>query len=285
LAGGAVTPVIGGGWREVVAAAIVGVLVGVIALLGQRRPNTQAIVTPVAAIAASLGCAVLAEAGFEIAVEIATLGALVAVLPGMTLTIGMRELATNHLQSGLANSAIAFVQLVGLVFGVAVGTSIATAWFGASPLVAPDSFGVGLHVVAAVVAGIAFTVTMNAQRRDMPWACAAAVLAIVTDAAVAPLVGDQAAVFAAALAVGLAGNVYALTLRRSALVVIVPGILMLVPGSLGFESATRLLAHDTVAGVEAAFDTLVTALSIVYGLLVSASLLPDRRRSETGPST
>jgi hypothetical protein len=40
-----------------------------------------------------------------------------------------------------------------------------------------------------------------------------------------------------------------------------------------------------VAGVEAAFDTLVTALSIVYGLLLSASLLPDRRRSEAGRST
>ena len=285
LAGAAVTPVLGGGWRESLAAAAVGLMVGGVAILGGERANTRAMVTPVAAIVASLGCALLAEIGFENAVEIATLGALVAVLPGMTLTIGMRELATNHLQSGVANSAVAFVQLVGLVFGVAVGTSIAAGWFGAAPSVVSHSFGLEVQVGAAVVAGIAFTVTLNAQRLDAVWMCGAAVLARVADAVATPLVGDQAAIFAAALAVGLAGNVFALVRRRSALVVIVPGILMLVPGSIGFESASRLLAGNTVGGIDAAFDAIVTALSIVYGLLVSASLLPDRARAEASPST
>ena len=280
LAGLAVTPALGGGWREALAAALAGLLVGTVAILGRSRANAQALLAPVAAIVAALACALLAEVGVEVAFEIATLGALVAVLPGMTLTIGMRELATNHLQSGLANSALAVVQLVGLVFGVAVGTSIAAAWFGAPPLFTPESFGLDVRLASAAVAGIAFTITLNAQRRDAAWACSAAVLAIAADAAAAPLVGDKAAVFVAALAVGLAGNALAIFRRRSPLGFIVPGILMLVPGSLGFESATRLLADDTVAGVAAAFDTLVAALSIVYGLLVSAYVLPTAR----GPS-
>jgi uncharacterized membrane protein YjjP (DUF1212 family) len=284
LAGLAVTPALGGGWHEALAAAAAGVLVGAVSLLGRRGPNTQAILAPVAAIVAAVAGALLAWVGFELAVEIATLGALIAVLPGMTLTIGMRELATNHLQSGLANSAIAVVQLVGLVFGVAVGTSVAAAWFGVAPRVAPETFGLEVRLLAAAVAGVAFTVTLNAQRRDTVWACAATVLAIAADAAATPLVGDKAAVFVAALSVGLAGNALALLGHRSALVFVVPGILMLVPGSLGFESATRLLADDTVAGIAAAFDTLVAALSIVYGLLVSAFLLPDRSRARPLPA-
>jgi uncharacterized membrane protein YjjP (DUF1212 family) len=285
LAGAAVTPALGGGWRESLAAAAVGLAVGGVALVGQRGEHTRAIVTPFAAIVASLGCALLAEAGFRIAVEIATLGALVALLPGMALTIGMRELATNHLQSGVANSAVAFVQLVGLVFGVAVGSSIAASWVGPPPPVIPHGFGLEIKVVAALLAGVAFTVTLNGQRRDTVWACAATVLAIVADAAMTPLVGDEAAVFAAALAVGLAGNVFALARHRSALVVIVPGILMLVPGSLGYESAARLLlSEDTIEGVTAAVDTLVTALSIVYGLIVSAALLPALRSVTARPS-
>ena len=279
LAGGAVTPVLSGGWHEAIAAALAGVLVGVVAVIGGRRTNTLAIVAPTAAIAASIGCIVLSQLGFEISVEIATLGALVAVLPGMTLTIGMRELATSHLQSGIANSAIAFVQLVGLVFGAAVGTSIATSWFGTVHSVIPSSFGLEIQIGAAALAGIAFTVTLNAHRRDAVWASGAAMLAIVSDAAAEPLIGKQAAVFAAALTVGLAGNAFALLRSRSALIVVVPGILMLVPGSLGYESAASLLGNNTIAGVDAAFDTLVVALSIVYGLIVSAALLPDRRRS------
>ncbi len=66
LAGGAVTPVLSGGWREVVAAAAAGVLVGVVAVVGGRRKNTQAIIAPVAAMAASVGCIVLSRLGFEI---------------------------------------------------------------------------------------------------------------------------------------------------------------------------------------------------------------------------
>jgi uncharacterized membrane protein YjjP (DUF1212 family) len=278
LAGGAVTPVLSGGWREAVAAVLAGILVGVVAVVGSRRANTQAIVAPVAAIAASLGCIVLAQLGFEVSIEIATLGSLVAVLPGMTLTIGMRELATSHLQSGVANSAIAFVQLVGLVFGAAVGTSIAMSWFGSVPSSSPSSFGLETQIGSAALAGVAFTVTLNAHHRDAVWAAGSAVLAIVADALAEPLIGKQAAVFAAALAVGLAGNAFALWRSRSALIVIVPGILMLVPGSLGYESAASLLGNNTVAGVDAAFDTLVVALSIVYGLIVSAALLPDRPR-------
>ncbi len=196
----------------------------------------------------------------------------------MTLTIGMRELATSHLQSGVANSAIAFVQLVGLVFGAAVGTSIATSWFGVADVVSPDGFGIEVQVLAAAVAGLAFTITLNAHVHDAAWASGAAVLAIVVDALAEPLVGKQAAVFVAALVVGLAGNAFALVRSRSALLVIVPGILMLVPGSLGYESAASLLGDNTVAGVEAAFDTLIVALSIVYGLIVSAALLPDQAR-------
>ena len=63
-----------------------------------------------------------------------TLAALVTFLPGMTLTIGMRELATGHLQSGVADTASALVQLLGLVFGVEIGRSIALNWCAATVL-------------------------------------------------------------------------------------------------------------------------------------------------------
>jgi uncharacterized membrane protein YjjB (DUF3815 family) len=245
---------------------------------GSRRAVGQAIVTPAAAILASFGSALLAWSGLEIAVEVATLGALVAMLPGMSLTIGIRELATSHFQSGLANLAIAFVQLVGLVFGVAVGTSVARSWFGAVPAFEPQGFGLELDLVAAAASGVAFTITLNAQRRDAPCACAAAVLAVVSFVVADPLVGTDAPVFASALVIGLAGNAFSRVLRRSALVLIVPGLLILVPGSVGYESATRLFADDIVAGIAAGIDALIVALSIVYGLIVSAAVFPDRSR-------
>jgi uncharacterized membrane protein YjjB (DUF3815 family) len=63
-------------------------------------------------------------------------------------------------------------------------------------------------------------------------------------------------------------------MRRSPLVFIVPGVLMLVPGSAGYNSVLKLVTDQTINGITAGFDTFVTAISIAYGLMVSAVLLP-----------
>jgi Threonine/Serine exporter, ThrE len=88
--------------------------------------------------------------------------------------------------------------------------------------------------------------------------------------------GDDAAAFVAASMVGVVGGVVGYALRRSALVFVVPGVLMLVPGSAGFNSVVQLLSNQTVSGISAGFDTFVTAMSIAYGLMVSSLVLPRR---------
>jgi uncharacterized membrane protein YjjB (DUF3815 family) len=59
-------------------------------------------------------------------------------------------------------------------------------------------------------------------------------------------------------------------------VFIVPGVLMLAPGSVGFKSALQLLTGGTVTGITTAFDTFVTAISIAYGLMIATLVLPSR---------
>jgi uncharacterized membrane protein YjjP (DUF1212 family) len=276
IAGAALTPVLGGGWREAVGAAVVGLLVGAIALPATRTARTEPMAAPVAAIAASFTAATLPQLGLDVSPDLVTLAALVTFLPGMRLTIGMRELSSEHLQSGVANTANALVQLLGLVFGVQIGRSIAASWFGQSEAVTPDTAFAGTHLLGAVAAGLAFTLVLRAQARDAWMMCAATVLALAANAAGAELFGAPAGVFVATLAVGLAGGLVAAHLRRSPLVFIVPGVLMLVPGSAGFDSVLQLLTNQTVSGVTAAFDTFVTATSISYGLIVSAVILPGR---------
>ena len=275
LAGAALTPVLGGGWREAVAAAAVGLLVGGIAIPAKRAARTEAMVAPIAAVAASFASALIVEAGLHASPEIVTLAALVTFLPGMTLTIGMRELATEHLASGVANTASALVQLLGLVFGVAVGRSIAATWLGGSTFPVPSlDFG-ATHLIAAFFAGLAFTLTLRARYRDALVMCSATILALGANELGRELVGSGAAVFVAALVVGVVGALVGSVLRRSSLVFVVPGVLMLVPGSAGFNSALQLLTNQTVSGITAAFDTFVTAMSIAYGLMVSTVVLPS----------
>ncbi len=105
--------------------------------------------------------------------------------------------------------------------------------------------------------------------------CSATALALVADHVSSALVGETAGTVGAAFAVGMFGTVTASLLRRSPLVLLVPAVLMLVPGSSSFNSALQLLTHQAGAGV-AALDTFVTALSVAYGLMIATLVLPSR---------
>ena len=141
------------------------------------------------------------ELGVDASADVITLAALVTLLPGMTLTIGMRELATEHLQSGVANTASALVQLFGLAFGVAVGHSIASNWFGVAT--GPPPPRPGRRDPArrrALLAALAFTVTLQARSRDaLGDGCRHVPRRRARTRPERRLFGDEAAVFVAAV--------------------------------------------------------------------------------------
>jgi uncharacterized membrane protein YjjB (DUF3815 family) len=60
-------------------------------------------------------------------------------------------------------------------------------------------------------------------------------------------------------------------------VVSVPGILLLVPGSVGFRGLTSLLEREAVTGIETIFSMILTAMALVAGLLIAAAIAPERR--------
>ena len=62
----------------------------------------------------------------------------------------------------------------------------------------------------------------------------------------------------------------------------VPGILLLVPGSVGFRSLTSLLERQAVTGIETAFSMILTAMALVAGLLMAGVIAPETRMRDAG---
>jgi uncharacterized membrane protein YjjB (DUF3815 family) len=63
--------------------------------------------------------------------------------------------------------------------------------------------------------------------------------------------------------------------------VLVPGILLLVPGSVGFRSLLSLLDRKAVVGLETGFSMLMTAVALAAGLLIASIVVPEARVRET----
>ena len=61
--------------------------------------------------------------------------------------------------------------------------------------------------------------------------------------------------------------------------VIVPGLVMLVPGSLGLRSVAWLAQSDVLHGLKTASQMMVTVVALVGGLLFANVLVPPRSGS------
>jgi uncharacterized membrane protein YjjP (DUF1212 family) len=279
---GAATQFLGGGGREVAVAAVLGLGLGVLALCTRGRPRLGQVFEPVAAFFVSAGAIALAQAAAPVSVLIATLGGLIVLLPGLTLTVAMSELATRNLASGTARISGAFMTFLAIGFGVALGNRIGGALFGgvlaataSTPLPEWSAY------VAVVAAGLGFVVVLRAEPRDAFWIVGIGALGVIGGRVGAATLGVELGTFAGAFAVGVASGLYERLTQRPAAVVSVPGILLLVPGSVGFRGLTSLIDRQAVAGIETIFSMILTAVALVAGLLIAGVVVPETRASQT----
>lgn len=268
----------GGSWTDMAVAAGVGLAIGVLVeTMGPRRSGGR-VLDPLAALVASLLAYALAGLGVDCEPFLVILAGLIVLLPGLTVTVAMNELATRHLVSGASRIAGAATTFVLLAFGVAFGSQLGSVL--GAPVVARDaapvmpSWSVWLALAASA---IGLTVLLRARPRDLGWVALAAALAVGAGRLGTGLLGTELGAFAGALLVGVAGNVFARLLRRPSALVQVPGLLLLVPGSVGFRSLAALLERETLAGIQTAFSMVIVSIGLVAGLLVAGAVVPPRR--------
>ena len=97
------------------------------------------------------------------------------------------------------------------------------------------------------------------------------------------LLGAELGLFAAALIDGVGATVWSRLRNRPQSIVLVPAILMLVPGSIGFRSLNNLLERNVIGGVQTAFTMVLAATALSAGLLLSGLVVSGRRRSQLNP--
>jgi uncharacterized membrane protein YjjP (DUF1212 family) len=268
---------LGGGWHEVVVASGVGLVIGVLALLVARNALLSRVFEPVAALTASALVTVVATTGFPVAVYLATLAGVIVLIPGFTLTTAMIELSSRHLASGTARFMSALVSLLGIAFGIALGAKIASLGLGTPHQHDPVALPVWTLYLSLLAAPLAFVVLLKAERRDAAWIVLSGALAFAGAQLGGRIFGPELGAFLGAFVVGWGSNTWARFTNRPSQILIVPGLLLLVPGSIGARSLASLLDKNVEVGVESAFRMVLIAVSLVSGILIANVVSPRRK--------
>jgi len=267
----------GGGWREFAVCAAIGLATGALAHLSGRFAGRFRVFEPLAAFVAGLIAASAGALFSPVSVYVATCAGLIVLIPGLSLTVAINELATRNLAAGTVRLSYALLIFLQIGFGVAVGLKLATLLFGVAPVVEPAALPTWTLFASLAVTAVGLTILFKARPEDVGWVGLAGAIAFTGARLGAHAAGPEIGAFTGALLVGMASNAFARLRQRPAMVMLVPGIMLLVPGSIGFQSVSSLIAADVVSGMRLAFTVGIMGIALVTGLLIANALIQPRR--------
>ena len=206
---------------------------------------------------------------------VVTLAGVLGLLPGLALTVAMTELGTGNLVSGTSRLAGAVATLLQLAFGIVTGGLVANLL---PPPVRPPrgTLPYWFDPAALALMTVALVVLLRARWRQAGWLALGLTASWGVTRASEGHVSPALVPFYGALAVTGTANLVARLARVPATQVSVPGLLLLVPGSLGLLGLTTV-TDDATRGVEMLFQAGFVAAALAAGVLVAHVLVAPRR--------
>ncbi len=269
------------GWADLGTAAVLGMMIGALTVFSEKRPRWSDAHEALAAFIATFLASAVATI-LPISLQSVVIAALIVLMPGLSLTTAVAELASQQLTSGTTRFAGALTVLLKLTFG-AVAASHVVGLLGWQPVPnAGSTLPDWMPWLTLLAGSYAFAILFKAARRDILLVMASVWLGYAATRFAATLPGAEnnalpSGVFFAGMVVTAVSNAYGRYFNRPGSLVRVPGIILLVPGSLGFRSFNFAFAHDVMLGLDTAFAVIAALIALVAGILVGNLLVSPRR--------
>ncbi|WP_163988477.1 threonine/serine ThrE exporter family protein [Pyxidicoccus caerfyrddinensis] len=272
---------VGGAWREMAVASLIGIVAGVIhyGTLKSMRIDLQK-----SFLAAFLGTLMVCGLSrvlppFDLAR--ALFGGATLLIPAMVVTLGAEELVSESVEAGMTRLTYGLLRF--LLVGVGI-TAAARLWSFFLPIPAHlPANALPEPVVLAFVAlgGVALTVCMGGRQRELPWIVGAVLLAFGTQELTKLFVGGRGSPLVSAFVLGVAGLLYARLPGRTATTIIMPGLLQLAPGFIGTQVILALLHPRASSSGDSFFEVLLVSAQLVMGLVFASAVAQPRGRALT----
>lgn len=263
----------GGGGLDVALAGALGLVVTVYGLLAARWPALDGPMLVVCGFGAMAVARAASLVRPDVHPFVVALSALIVLLPGLTFTLAVMELASRHLASGTARFGAAAVTLLQLGLGLGAARVVVPA---ATVSVAAPLPPWALPLVIGAIP-LAIGVLLHARRRDLGIVTVASLAAVLGAQVGGAWLGPELGAGLGAFVLGLVANSWSRATNRPGIVPLTTGMILLVPGSFGLRSLAFLLEGDVLVGVEQAFQMVSIAGSLAAGLVLATAIVPVRR--------
>ena len=278
LTGLGIAPLLGAGWNDTIVATVLSILVYILVQISARiGPVAMSWMPLNTALIAGFVAAIIKYWIPDLNLVLVILSAVAIILPGFSISLGAGELVAQKILSGMANLMSGLItllkQIAGSVIGVGFASLIVSISNTTSEIPVDQMWVFLLFPLLLVGLSLAF----QTSRRDLPWAVVVSAIAYsgvllgssILDSNLGNLLGTIIAV--------VISNIWARKTGRPTSIVLIPAIVLLVSGTIGFRGIASMAQGDMVLGVQQFFRMFVVAMTILAGIMIGYTIVRPER--------
>jgi len=265
-------------WHDVFWSTILGWLVFCFVLWADRSRRMTELLEPISALVAALLASAISTFDASINIPMVILSSIIVFIPGLSLTVGLSELAARHLMSGTARIMDGLMMLFKLYFGAVLGMALGELMWGKVAFVVPDTMPVWTSWLAVTTLSISLVILFKVRLKDAPWGMISGYIAFGVSVWASTYLGVALGAFVGAFALGLYSNLFSRIMNLPSSIVRLLGLVVLVPGSKVYIGLNSVVSGQDMLNVtDLGSQTFLIFMSLVAGIIFSNAVLPHRK--------
>lgn len=265
-------------WHDVFWSTILGFVVYLFVLWAEKSRRVTEMLEPIAALTTAMLASFISLFDPSINIPMIVLSSIIAFIPGLSLTVGLSELAARHLMSGTARIMDSVMVLFKLYFGAVLGVALSQLFWGEVNFIPPETMPVWTSWLAVTTLSISLVILFKVRLKDAPWGMIAGYIAFSTSIWASTYLGVALGAFVGAFALGLYSNLFSRIMNLPSSIVRLLGLVVLVPGSKVYMGLNSLVSGEQMLAVsDLGSQTFLIFMSLVAGLIFSNVALPHRK--------
>lgn len=274
---GAFSVILDTSWTSAFAASFVGGIVFLLTLWSKHSVYVRSTLESLVAFVATVLTGLLALKYDQINISMTILASIIVFIPGLSITTALEEITARNLVSGTAKLFDALVSLFKQFFGVVLGLAILPLFIDFNQQEVINDIPWWADYFAIVIMTLSLTPAFKVRHKDVLLCVLVGSLSFFTTTLFAST-GILVSIFSGTVVAVTISKLFSKLTNTPRLVFLVPGIIMLVPGSKAFIGLSTVFLHSTNASENMGEQVLYIFMGIIGGLLFSGTFMDKKLR-------
>ncbi len=273
---GAFSIILDASWASAALAAFNGAIIYGITLLAQKSRYIKTILESLVSLFATILTIIVAQYVTQINISMTILASIIVFIPGLSITTALEEITSRSLVSGTAKLFDALVSLFKQFFGVVLGLMLMSQFIDIVPNDVVRDIPAWFDYIAVALLAMGLLPVFKVRSKDLIFGAIAGFASYYTTLLM-DFSGLMISIFVGTIVAVIVSKIFSRITKSPEIVFLVPGIIMLVPGSKAFIGLSSILITAAPGGVNTGEQILYIFMGIIGGLIFSGSFIENRK--------